>query len=193
MNMRKNKPGNWRWAVSLSLCLCLCQEVSAQEQPYRALKTNLVAWAGTVVNLAAEVQVGRRVSIEIPFLWCPWYVGSQHAVRTLTLQPEVRWWTVCPGKGHFMGAHVHICWFNVRWGNYRYQDASRPILGAGISYGYLLPLGGRWAGEFTIGAGYAGMRYDTFYNIDNGAYIDSRTYHYWGITRLGVSVVYCFK
>lgn len=160
---------------------------------YVALKTNLAAWAGTILNIAADVQVGKHVSVELPVLWCPWYVSDRHAVKTFTIQPEARYWLAKPGGGHFFGLHAHVGWFNVKWDRDRYQDADRPLLGAGISYGYLLPFNEHWAGEFTLGAGYANMRYDTYYNIDNGTRIDTRTKNYWGITRVGISVVYRFN
>lgn len=160
---------------------------------YVAVKTNLAAWAGTIMNLAADVQVSEHFSVELPVLWCPWYVSDKHAVKTFTIQPEARYWLSKPGKGHFFGIHAHVGWFNVKWNRDRYQDADRPLLGAGISYGYLLPFNEHWAGEFTLGAGYANMRYDTYYNIDNGARIDTRTKNYWGITRVGLSVVYRFN
>lgn len=160
---------------------------------YVAVKTNLAAWAGTIMNLAADVQVSEHISVELPVLWCPWYVSDKHAVKTFTIQPEGRYWLARPGEGHFFGVHAHIGWFNVKWNRDRYQDTSRPLLGAGISYGYLLPLGEHWAGEFTLGAGYANMKYDTYYNIGNGARIDTRTKNYWGITRVGISVVYRFN
>ena len=160
---------------------------------YLGVKTNLAAWAGTILNIAADVQVAQHVSVELPVLWCPWYVSNRHAVKTFTLQPEARYWLAKPGGGHFFGIHAHMGWFNVKWNNNRYQDTDRPLLGAGISYGYLLPFNEHWAGEFTLGAGYANMRYDTYYNIDNGARIDTRTKNYWGITRVGISVVYRFN
>ncbi len=160
---------------------------------YVAVKTNLAAWAGTIMNLAADVQVSEHFSVELPVLWCPWYVSDKHAVKTFTIQPEARYWLSKPGKGHFFGVHAHVGWFNVKWNRDRYQDTDRPLLGAGISYGYLLPFNEHWAGEFTLGAGYANMRYDTYYNIDNGARIDTRTKNYWGITRVGLSVVYRFN
>ena len=160
---------------------------------YVAVKTNLAAWAGTIMNLAADVQVSDHFSVELPVLWCPWYVSDKHAVKTFTIQPEARYWLSKPGKGHFFGVHAHVGWFNVKWNRDRYQDTDRPLLGAGISYGYLLPFNAHWAGEFTLGAGYANMRYDTYYNIDNGARIDTRTKNYWGITRVGLSVVYRFN
>lgn len=168
-------------------------EAASSSGRYVAVKTNLAAWAGTIMNLAADVQVSEHFSVELPVLWCPWYVSDKHAVKTFTIQPEGRYWLARPGEGHFFGVHAHIGWFNVKWNRDRYQDTSRPLLGAGISYGYLLPLGEHWAGEFTLGAGYANMKYNTYYNISNGARIDTRTKNYWGITRVGISVVYRFN
>lgn len=167
--------------------------IPAPASRYIAVKTNLAAWAGTIVNIAADVQVGRHISVELPVLWCPWYASGEHAVKTFTIQPEGRWWLSRPGEGHFFGLHAHMGWYSVKWKRDRYQDTGRPLLGAGISYGYLLPFNAHWAGEFTLGAGYANTRYDTYYNIDNGARIDTRTKNYWGITRVGISVVYRFN
>lgn len=168
-------------------------ETASSSGRYLAVKTNLAAWAGTIMNLAADVQVSEHFSVELPVLWCPWYVGSKHAVKTFTIQPEARYWLSKPGEGHFLGVYAHVGRYSVKWNRDRYQDADRPLLGAGISYGYLLPFNEHWAGEFTLGAGYANMRYATYYNIDNGARIDTRTKNYWGITRVGLSVVYRFN
>lgn len=166
------------------------EENTGASPRYFSLKTNLAAWAGTMLNVAADLQVGPHFSLELPLLWCPWYVTDRHAVRTFTLQPEARYWLSKPGTGHFIGLHAHISWFNVKWNGNRYQDPDRPLLGGGISYGYLLPLGSRWGAEFTLGAGYANLKYDTYYNIDNGGRFDTQTRNYWGITRVGISLVY---
>ena len=160
---------------------------------YLDIKTNIATWTGNLMNIAADVQVGEHLSVELPILWCPWHISDRHAVKTFAIQPEARYWLSRPGEGHFFGVHAHVGWFNVKWNRDRYQDADRPLFGAGISYGYLLPFSEHWAGEFTLGAGYANMRYDTYYNIDNGAHIDTRTKNYWGITRVGLSVVYRFN
>ena len=80
----------------------------------------------------------------------------------------------------------------MKWDDRRYQDTGRPLVGAGLSYGYKLPLSEHWGAEFTVGFGYANMKYDTYYNIDNGAQIDTRIRHYWGPTKVGASLVYRF-
>lgn len=172
------------------------QEITVQPLPverYLSLKTNLAAWAGTIMNVSADIQTGKHLSLELPLLWCPWHISDQHSVRIFTFQPELRYWLSKPGQGHFFGLHAHVGWFNAKWNDRRYQDVDRPLLGAGISYGYLLPLNDRWAAEFTLGAGYANLKYDTYYNIANGVRLDTQTKNYWGITRVALSLVYRFN
>lgn len=160
---------------------------------YLVAKTNVVAWAVTALNVAVEVQVGTRLTVDVPLSWCPWDVSDRHAARFFLVQPEARRWFASPGRGHFLGIHAHAGWFNVKWDRDRYQDAGRPLWGVGASYGYALSLGGRWGAELTLGAGYANMKYDTLYNIKDGARVDTRSRDYWGITRAGINVVYKFN
>lgn len=167
-------------------------KASASSDRYIALKTNVPFAAIAIQNLALEVQCHQHISIDLPVIWSISDLDREHAVRTFALQPEGRWWTKTVGKGHFFGLHAHVAWFNLKWEQDRYQSEKRPLLGAGISYGYKLPISGHWGAEFNIGAGYANMKYDTYYNIENGAKIDTRVRNYWGITRLGLSLVYRF-
>lgn len=162
-------------------------------QRYLALKTNVVYDACALLNLAVEMQVHKKITVELPLTCSLWDLGDKHGVRTVALQPEARWWIGNEtGRGHFVGLHAHVAWFNVKWNDDRYQDTDRPLLGAGISYGYKLPLSKHWGAEFNLGVGYANMKYNTYYNVDNGAQLDTRVRHYWGITRVGASLVYRF-
>lgn len=162
------------------------------EKPYYAIQTNLIGWAMGLVNVAADLQVGKSFSIQLPLLWSSWDIGRKYALRTFAVQPEGRWWIGKPGKGHFIGLHAQVGWFNLKWNDDRYQDSGRPLVGAGVSYGFALPLSPDLGMEFTLGAGYANLRYDTYYNIDNGARINTLTKNYWGITRAGISFFYRF-
>lgn len=159
---------------------------------FMALKTNLPLMAVVVQNLAFEVELQRHISLEVPVLWSISDIEREHALRTIAFQPEGRWWLKRAGEGHFFGLHAHVAWFNLKWDEDRYQSGKRPLLGAGISYGYRLPLSAHWGAEFNLGAGYANMQYDTYYNIENGAKIDTRKRHYWGLTRVGLSLSYRF-
>lgn len=170
------------------------QQPKKQKKPkrYVALKSNIPFQALSVHNLAVEVQVHKQVTVDFPVMWSISDIEREHAVRGIAFQPEGRWWLKKAGTGHFFGIHAHAAWFNLKWEDNRYQTDKRPLFGAGISYGYKLPLSAHWGAEFNIGAGYANMKYDTFYNVENGAQLDTRIRHYWGITRVGISLVYRF-
>ena len=159
---------------------------------YIALKTNIAYDAAALANLAFEMQLSKHISVELPVVCSFWDLNQKHAVRTVALQPEGRWWLKQAGAGHFFGLHANIAWFNVKWDDNRYQTGGQPLLGAGLSYGYLLPISRHWGAEFTVGAGYAHANYNTYYNIDNGAQIDTGSLNYWGITRIGLSLSYRF-
>ena len=167
--------------------------VSVSDRRYMALKTNIAYDAIGVLNLDYEVQVHSRMTVDIPVMWSLWDAKPDKALRIAAIQPELRWWMGQEtGKGHFFGLHAHVGWYNLKWDDRRYQDTGRPLVGAGLSYGYKLPLSEHWGAEFTVGFGYANMKYDTYYNIDNGAQIDTRIRHYWGPTKVGASLVYRF-
>lgn len=159
---------------------------------YMALKTNIAYDAIAVPNLAFEIQCSKHISLELPVMFSGWDISGKHAVRTFAVQPEGRWWLEKAGTGHFFGIHAHMALFNVKWDENRYQNTDRPLLGAGVSYGYKIPFSTHWGAEFTLGAGYANMKYNTYYNIDNGALIETKSRSYWGITRLGLSLSYHF-
>ena len=166
---------------------------SKNNRNFIALKTNVPFDALAVQNLAFEVQVHKHITIDFPVMWSISDIEREHGLRTIAFQPEGRWWLKSSQEGgHFFGLHAHAAWFNLKWEDNRYQTEKCPLLGAGISYGYRLPLGKHWGAEFNFGFGYANMKYNTYYNIENGARIDSRLRNYWGITRAGLSLVYRF-
>lgn len=158
-----------------------------------AIKTNLAYWAATVANIGVEYRFGNHYSIDLPILYSPYSVAQNYQLRILAIQPECRYWLHQPMKGHFFGAHLHVGAFNIAVdAKHRYQSP-KGFYGLGVSYGYVLPIAGRWAAEFTIGAGYLHTKYDSYYNIPNGArYQKDTPYNYWGITRVGIGVAYHF-
>lgn len=166
---------------------------SSSDDRFIALKTNVPFSALVIQNLALEVQVQEHITIDFPVMWSVSDIEREHALRTIALQPEARWW-IKPATegGHFVGVHAHAAWFNLKWKDNRYQSEKRPLLGAGISYGYRWLLSDHWGAEFNLGFGYANMKYNTYYNIENGARIDTRIRNYWGVTRAGLSLVYRF-
>lgn len=154
------------------------------------LKTNILPWGLAIPNIGMEYVISSRWSATLDILYCPWKISDKFSIKTASIFPEVRWWLKNTDKGSFFNLHLNIAWYNVRANAYRYQDRGRPLLGAGIGYGYRLELNKKWGFEFEIGAGMANSRYNRFYNVTNGALKDTRVTTYWGIDRLSVAVSY---
>ena len=67
------------------------------------------------------------------------------------------------------------------------------LLGAGVSYGYHMILSPRFSLEFTAGIGYAFLKYDKNRCTDCTKKIGEEVSHYFGPTRVGLSLVYMLK
>ena len=160
-----------------------------------AVKTNAALLGATVANLGLEMGFCNGLSLDIPVLYSPYTVKNNYKLKVLAVQPELRYWLDRPFRGHFFGLHAHLGWFNVAVDDdWRYQSrGDSPLWGFGVSYGYALLLNGHWGLEFTLGAGYAHIPYEKYYNVYNGAQCGSGIKNYWGITRAGITLVYKFK
>ena len=136
-------------------------------------------------------------------------------IKHWMIQPEVRWWLCEKFNGHFFGAHLHSGQFNVggltflpdRLGDGSIDENGRYIkggiqhnryegwfAGAGFSYGYHWILSNRISLEFTLGAGYAYLKYDKYKNYSSmeNPPKDPNKYlmHYFGLTKAGISIIY---
>ncbi|MDE6444178.1 MAG: DUF3575 domain-containing protein [Muribaculaceae bacterium] len=160
------------------------------DPPMLAVKTNIPPWGMTVMNIEPELYFSPSLSVSLPLYWCPWFIGEKKALRVFASQPELRFRFRRKPTGHYIGIHGSLAWFNIRFDSYRYQDVGRPLLGAGLSYGYVFQLSSHWIADVSIGAGYASMRYDRFYNTENGARVDMRRTSYWGIDKFSLSIGY---
>ena len=154
------------------------------------LKTNAVAWG------AAEYDISPAFSVLLPFYYSPAdYFTSARKFRIFCVQPEVRYW-FRQVDGLFTGVHIGVASYNyaLKSSTYRYQnsDTGAPLLNVGFAAGYRLPLDKkqRWCLEFSLGVGYASLNYDRFFNIPNGAYVDTRHGNFFGIDHAGISVGY---
>ena len=160
------------------------------------IKTNLLYDFASVTNVSVEVGYAKHYSFELLGTFSPWDYGRETLhFRTALLQPEFRYWFSEGWTRHFVGLHAHLGWYNIApGGKVRYQDhnGNTPLVGVGLSYGYVVPFTSHWGAEFSVGAGYAYLSYDKFYNIHNGALFGTGEKHYFGLTKLGASVYYRF-
>ena len=165
------------------------------------IKTNAMGVGLLMVNAAVEIDFAKQWSFHLPVYYSGWnYCTSTIKFRTLSFQPEVRYWFE---KKHrwFVGAQFGLGYYNLAFdGKYRYQDhdGETPALGGGLSVGYRIPLSEnkRWQVEFVLGGGAYRLHYDRFYNEKNvadGQLYDTKKKTYWGLDNVAVSFSYRFE
>lgn len=174
---------------------------AAKQEPWArkvSIKTNLIGWGFSAMNIAAEIDIAENWSVCIPF----YYSGTNHFTETVkfrgvVLQPEIRY-NIPQVKGLYTGAHLGAGLFNYALGGkYRIQDAGgkRPAWGGGLSAGYKMQFkkNQRWGMEFSLGAGIYDAEYDKFYNEPNGPYVEQGIHKtFIGVDNAAVSLTYSF-
>ncbi|MCL2561748.1 MAG: DUF3575 domain-containing protein [Rikenellaceae bacterium] len=165
-----------------------------------AIKTNLLYWATTTMNLQVEFGLGERTTLELGGNWNPWTFDDNKKIKHWLVQPELRLWNCERFNRGFFGIHLIGGQFNAGgiklpfdlWPDFENRRFEGWMYGGGISYGYQWYLGPRWNLEATIGAGY--MRLDmTEYNSEVcGEELGKKKRDYWGPTKVGLSFVYLF-
>ena len=163
-----------------------------------SIKTNALGLGMGISNLAIEIDICKHLSLSIPAYYSALnYFKQSIKFRTLATQPELRFWPKKDNNGFFLGLHGGIAQYNIAVdGDLRYQDhnGTSPAYGGGLGLGYRLPMSknGKWQIEFTLGAGAYKLKYDTFYNVDNGNYIDTYDNIYIGIDNAAINISYQF-
>lgn len=168
------------------------------------IKTNMLGLGLAIANVAVEMDLARHWSFTLPIYYSAWdYFKSTTKFRTLSFQPEFRYWPWAAERndGFFTGAHFGLAYYNIATnGKYRYQDHLRetPAIGGGVSIGYRLPIDrcNRWRIEFSVGAGAYSLHYDKFHNTSptkEGLMINSEKKTYLGIDQAAISFSYTFN
>ncbi|MCD8043994.1 MAG: DUF3575 domain-containing protein [Tannerellaceae bacterium] len=169
-----------------------------------ALKTNLLYAATTTPNLSLEWAPTHKISIDLQGSYNDWHFGKSERNRKIKhwfIQPEVRFWIYEAFDGHFLGIHPFYGQFNAGnihlplriWQGLKDHRYEGYATGLGFSYGYQWYLGHHWNLEFEFGFGYAYLNYDKYEYPKCGANLGNDHKHYFGPTKLGISIVYLFK
>lgn len=163
---------------------------TAMNGRYKSLKTNLAYDLFAVLNADFEIQVDQKITVAIPVIWSLWDWKRDLGLRIVAFQPEARYWFGEVGKGNALGVNFGIASYNFRKEDIRYQDARCPLLSASICYTYAIQLVSEWSLEFSLAVGYVNTKYNRYYNINNGALINTKTCNYFGPTKIGVNLCY---
>lgn len=158
------------------------------------LKNNLLYDIALVANIGVEFGLNRHLSLDIPLTFSPYNITYKFRLRSLTIQPALRYWFGETMSGLFASLYGNFGYYDIGLGGKtRWQNTWRkPLYGGGAGFGYAKRFGkgNKWGIEAEIGFGYAHLPLDYFYNIPNGAQYHSNTKNYWGPTKANVGISY---
>lgn len=184
------------------LLSAVCMAMPAKSQDI-AVKTNLLPDLALSPNLGIEIGLAPRWSLDATGEYNLWTVSGRKWKHWL-VQPEARYWFCDRFVKSFVGVHAIGAQYNVgdipnnlrifgkdfsQLSDYRFQGWA---VGAGVAYGYAIPLGVHWNLELEIGAGYVYTMYDKYECKECGRKVDSGDVHYVGPTKAAVNLVYLF-
>lgn len=186
--------------IILFVAVVLCAAAGRVSAQGNALKTNGFGWATTSVNAAYEAGLGERTTLELGVSYNPWTFAENKKFRHLMLQPEFRRWNCERFLRGFWGIHLLGGIYNVghlklpfdaypKLERRRYQGW---FIGGGVSYGYDWYLSPRLNLEATVGIGYVYVYYKEYECGKCGDRLGDGGKHYFGPTKLGLSLVYLF-
>ena len=168
-----------------------------------AMKSNLLADAALSPNLGWEVKLAPRWSVDLSGQFNDWTV-NERKWKHWFVQPEARYWFCDAFAKHFVGVHAIGGQFNIgniknnisflgsdfsKLTDHRYQGWG---VGAGVAYGYAVPLAHHWNLEFELGVGYVYLNFDRFECQNCGRKVGEKSHNYVGPTKAAINLVYVF-
>ncbi len=186
-------------ALIFTLAIAL-QSLKAQEV---ALKTNILSDAFLNPNLALEVGLNKKWSINLLSELNAWKMNSNKEYKHWIVQPEARYWLCQKFGGHFLGVHAQMGQFNVGGVN-RFLDflSSKGtkeerhegwFYGVGVSYGYDFIIAKHLNIEAELGFGWAYKKYDIYPCKRCGEKLSNKKKDsFLGPTLLALNLVYLF-
>lgn len=177
---------------------------SLANPPTWAVRTNLLYLGTTLTpNLGIEYGLSGRSTVALSLSYNFWddkpkSVDNDKKLLHWTIRPEYRYWFCERFNGHFVGADLLLAKYNISQKKvpllfekkYRYEGYA---LGAGVNYGFHLPVSKHFSMEFTAGLGVAYLRYDKYSCIACTSDYDKKSKLYFGPTLAGINLVYLIK
>lgn len=179
------------------LYLFLFPETSGLSAQELALKSNLLYDATGTVNFGGEYMCGTSNTVSLEVSYNPWEWGDNKKRKLLLIQPEFRWWKSAPFMGLFAGIQASFAQYNMGGTtpfttirNNRYQGT---LFGGGVTMGYHWMLGNLWNLEAGLSVGYLYLDYKKYGQPENAPLLKQSATGYWGLTRVGLSLVYFLR
>ena len=135
-----------------------------------ALKTNIIYDLALMPSLEVEYMINERWSVNAEGEVAWWRKESKHKYYQIaTLSPEIRYWfkTKKRWHGHYVGLFGGGSWYDLENGRRGYKGE---FWKAGLSYGYMFPIGRSLSFEAGLGLGFLRTWYEEYLPID-GHYV----------------------
>lgn len=165
-----------------------------------AISNNLLFDLMGTFSAGVEIPIPGSNTFEVYGSIRPWKRGDEEVHKHWTVQAQYRLWPCQVMNGFFWGPYVHGGQFN--FGNedlmFGLLKGLKPnryegwLLGGGVGVGYEYALAKHWNVGAEIGAGYTYINYKKYPCEICGSLKDKGAYHYIGISRLGLSIIYVF-
>lgn len=160
-----------------------------------SLRTNIPYWLMLAPNGGIEFYIGGHFSILLEGAVTYWNKKTDTGDKGIYVVgggPEFRYWTNEDKSepGHVFGIYGQYADFDIKLNEKGRQGTS---IGGGISYGYYLPVGRRWAFEFGVGLGYLSNKMDVYkWNsiVKKNLWVEQKTKAWIGPTKVNATVIF---
>lgn len=181
----------------LICALLSCASLKAQNV---ALHNNVLFDITKSISLGTEIALSPRSTLELYGSIRPWKEKTNEINKHWLAQMQYRFYTCQKYNGFYWGPYVHGGEFNMENANLPFGllkglDDSRYegwFIGGGLGIGYEFVLAKHFNLGLEIGAGYTYLDYKQFECGTCGNLSKKDTYNYWGISKLGVNLIYIF-
>lgn len=156
-----------------------------------ALKTNFLYDAALAPSVELEYRFNDKWSAAIDYEMAWWKNSSKNKIyEVAVISPEVRRWVSVknPWHGHYVGAFPGFTWYDLENGGTGHRGHA---FFAGVSYGYMFPIGRSLSLEAGIGVGYMNLRYKDYEPRDgHHVYQRTKSASYFGPLKARLSLVW---
>ena len=160
-----------------------------------SLRTNIPYWLMLAPNGGIEFHIGGHFSILLEGAITYWNKKTDTGDKGIYVAgggPEFRYWFGDDRSeaGHVVGLYGQYADFDIKLNEKGRQGTA---IGGGISYGYYMTVGRRWAFEFGIGLGYLSNKMDVYkWNpvVKKNLWMEHKTKAWIGPTKVNATVIF---
>ncbi len=202
LNMKQTKNIRHRIAAVLAALVTTAAAEAQNQDKIPAtvqLRTNTVYDLALCPNIGIEIQMNNGFAWQVDYVGAWWNNDTRHKYYSnYGLQAEMRYYigsikTCHPYSGHHIGIYGQTVTYDFEFGGTGWQSPHfNDSYGAGVSYGFTLPVSKKFFFDFTAGIGFFKSKYAVYEPKRTGGYLktDYRRLNYFGPTKIEATIVW---